>query len=510
MCGIIAVIGGQAAVRENIVNDGLARTSHRGAPSDQGYPQSFTPFPISLGTNRLPLVGGSQGTQPAISESGAVLCVHNGEVFNFRALAEEVGTSPELSSSDTTVLNELLDFWGIDYTLERIQWEGAFVAFNRTTETVTAARDHLGIKPLYFAFLSETIVFASELKALEPLGATIHEVPAGAFVSLDVWSPRQVTTTKWWDVDKSRSLAPCIDQIDAVEGAVRSAVFARVPNEPYAVMLSGGLDSSLMLTLAIARNPNVTAFVLYRQGSPDAEAARRLCRDLNVRLVEVAGEAPRELWQRAPDIVRIVESWEWHVVNHAAPMLSLMSAIVDAGLRIVLTGEGADELFFGYAERHADGALLDEVELEQRRRTRLAQIGRTNCQRLDRMSMDRTLECRVPFLDRDVVETALSISSSEQNQSGIPKALLKEAARRLLPSYIVDRPKLSFAKGAGYIYDQERGGGVFEWSGREPSTESIRSVVDRFPYRFPVERALVEHFVELGYHRAEFMQEATA
>ncbi len=510
MCGIIAVVGGEATAREAMTLACLDRIAHRGAPSGRGSTRELPTVPVTLGTNRLPIIGGASGTQPAISRSGAVMCAHNGEVYNFRALAEAAGLPPELSTSDTVVLTELLDCWGVERTLNAVRWEGALVAVDVTTGTVTAARDHLGIKPLYFATLPDATVLASELKALEPFGAVINEVPAGAFATFDVQDPVRVRTTTWWTAERSHSIASGRDPVDAIDDTVRAAVHARVPEEPYAVMLSGGLDSSLVLRHAIARNPDVTAFVLHRPGSPDVEVARRLCHDLDVRLVEVKGTSPEDLWQRAPEVVRIVESWEWHVVNHAAPMLPLITAIAEAGLRIVLTGEGADELYFGYIERRADGTpIVGEAELSQRRLMRLAQLGRTNCQRLDRMSMHSTIECRVPFLDREVIETALALTPATHCRNGVAKTLLKAAARRSLPDYVVNRPKLSLAKGAGYVYDQEHGGGVFAWIGDSASAEHTRAEVERFPYRFPVERVLVEWFVELGYHRAAFMRTAT-
>lgn len=510
MCGIIAVVGGVPTERKKMVLTGLDYIAHRGEGYERSSVQELSGAQVAIGVNRLPIVGGQSGAQPVISASGALACLHNGELYNFRALAETAGLPPRLSVSDTVVLTELLDRWGVERTLNEVRWEGAFLAVDTVSGTLIAARDHLGIKPLYFAALPEVTVFASELKALKSFKAQIKEVPAGVFVTIDVRHPSQIQMTTWWSVNKSFLLTPDRDPIEAFDDAVRTAIHSRVPEEPYAIMLSGGLDSSLVLQHAIARNPDVTAFVLHRPGSPDIDAARRLCLDLQVRLIEVEGLPPEELWKRAPEVVEIVESWEWHVVNHAAPMLPLVAAIADAGFRVVLTGEGADELCFGYIERNADGTpITGEAELAQRRRLRLAQLGRTNCQRLDRMLMKSTIECRVPFLDREVVETALSILPKAHLRDGVPKAMLKEVARRCLPNYVVDRPKMSLAKGAGYVYHRQHGGGAFAWNGKIEHVIGSDVEVSQFPFRFELEQVLVEWFVELGYHQATFMRAAT-
>ncbi|GIG20604.1 asparagine synthetase B [Cellulomonas chitinilytica] len=515
MCGIVAAVGGGSdAVRAGLVGAGLRRIEHRGSPGTRHEDAHAVTAAAHLGTNRLPIVGGPAGRQPVTSRSGATVVVHNGEVYNFRELAAELGLPAAAATSDTAVLAELVEARGVRAALRAVHWEGVLVAADERTGTVVAARDHLGIKPLYLVRAGEVTVLASEIKALldVPGAERITEVPPGALVTFAPSSAEPVADT-WWDAaDVVRARPSDVRPgaaLDDVARTVRDAVHARVPDEPYAVMLSGGLDSSLVLAHALERSRDVTAFVLYREGSPDVDVARRLCDDLDVELVEVVGHDPHELWEHAGQVVGIVESWEWHVVNHAAPMLRLVDAVAASGRRVVLTGEGADELFFGYTERGADGAVLTDPDaLERRRVDRLRALHRTNCQRLDRMSMHRTLECRVPFLDVAVVEAALRHPAPAHLEGGRTKSLLRDAARRVLPAYVTDRDKLSLAKGAGYVYDAVRGGGVFHVPD-QGVRDAVDAAVETFPYRFPVERALVDHFVRHGYDRAAFMREAT-
>ena len=514
MCGIVAAVGGtSSSERARFVEDGLRRIEHRGAPGTCHEAAHATEAAVHLGTNRLPIVGGASGRQPVRSRSGALIAVHNGEVYNYRELAAELGLPGEVATSDTAVLVELVEARGVAAALRALRWEGVLVVADERTGTVVAARDHLGIKPLYVVRTGDVTVFGSEIKALLGVPGTgaISEVPPGSFATVVGGKGVPVMET-WWAIGEqvaTGAQACAAAAADDIARAVRAAVHARVPDEPYAVMLSGGLDSSLVLAHALERSRDVTAFVLFREGSPDVAAARALCRDLGVELVEVPGSDPSTLWQDAGDVVGTVESWEWHVVNHAAPMLPLMSTIAAAGLRVVLTGEGADELFVGYTERGDDGAPLTDADaLDKRRVQRLLALHRTNCQRLDRMSMHRTLECRVPFLDVAVIEAAFRYAAVDHVAQGRTKRLLRDAARLVLPAYITDRDKLSFARGAGYEYDHVRGGGVF----RMPDAtgqQDADAKAEVFPYRFPVERALVDHFVRHGYDRADFMREAT-
>jgi len=168
--------------------------------------------------------------------------------------------------------------------------------------------------------------------------------------------------------------------------------------------------------------------VLHRPGSSDLPYARRLCAELGARLTEVPGLDAGALRGQLPSVISMVETWEWQVVNHAAPMLPLTTKVHEHGYRVVLSGEGADEIFLGY-NRDGTGDSLKHEQMH-----RVAALHKTNCRRLDRMGMRDQLEFRVPFLDRAVTEWALALPEEYLVRDGVAKWILREAVRDILPA----------------------------------------------------------------------------
>ncbi|MGW2268404.1 asparagine synthetase B family protein [Streptomyces koyangensis] len=511
MCGIAAIVADDAELRSVALGEMLTQLRHRGRTGTLYERCDLVELGCALGTDRLPIVSPGTNRQPRRSPSGRYTVVFNGEVFNHRELlarlTEERAAPEGDSPGDTAVLAIALDHWGVDATVDRLTWEGAFVCVDHEKKTLHAARDHLGIKPLYYAHAPGATRFASEIKALTGTeeDSRIEPVPPGSLLSMNLADRSRPIVRPWW----SPSPRPYTGADDEVPGRVgellRESVRLRVPEQPYAVALSGGLDSSLVLRLAVEVNPEVTAYVLHRPGSPDLPFARRLCTDLGVPLVEVEAPGPDRLRPLMPDIVRTVETWEWQVVNHAAPMTALFERISDDGFRVVLTGEGADELFHGYTDPEGD---WNETVLTEERRRRLDSLHRTNCRRLDRMGMRYGLECRVPFLDRELTEFALSLPARLSLGRQGNKLPIRRVAATLLPPDMATRRKLSFARGAGYKYAPGDVASVFgptqlfekpaqptpEWSGLA---------------RYPVEEIFLSSFLDQGFGRAAYLRTAS-
>lgn len=502
MCGIAAVhappgegprwLGGILA---RIAHRGLASTSHEMVPEQ--------PHGWALGTNRLPIVEPLTGRQPVLSPAGRFLVSMNGEVFNYRELAAELagqGCPPcAADASDTHVLAAALEHWGVERTLRRLVWEGAFLALERGTGTVWAVRDHLGIKPLYRAEFEAGLAFASEIKALLDLPGCgrVQPVYPGTVERFDRrgdlvgastwWSPRGRVVRRHTPDHARRELLDLL----------RAAVHRRVPRDvPYAIALSGGLDSAAVLRLAVETGHVPHAYVLHRPNSQDLRYAQLLCQELDVPLTQVPGMSTDALREHLPEVVSAVETWEWQVVNHAAPMLPLTAAIHADGHRVVLSGEGADELFLGYAR--ADTSLPAKEEQVER----IAALHRTNCRRLDRMGMRDQLEFRVPFLDRAVTDWALTLPPDHLVRDGTTKWILREALRDLLPPEIVDRPKLSMARGAGYEYSAAVPTVFGPLS--DSSRDDDHPLLGELP-RYPAERVFLKHFIRIGYDRADYL-----
>jgi asparagine synthase (glutamine-hydrolysing) len=513
MCGIAVVRARDPGGRIRLLTDVLGAIRHRGQP-DCGHQVSDLPTAATaLGANRLAIVGADAGHQPVLSPGGRLAVVFNGEVFNHGALARELGVAGSgqpalgrtLPESDTAVLAAAIERWGPRGAVERLVWEGAFVCVDTRTGELWAGRDHLGIKPLYWTLTRDATVWASEIKALVPHASeTIEPLPPGSLACLRPGRPVDPVVTTWWRPEEyaspggpaAREPAEVVDQLSAL---VRDAVTARVPEGGYAVALSGGVDSSLVLRLAIEANERATAYVLGHPGSPDLPYARRLCDQLGVPLVAVPAAAPGELLDQLPEVIRTVETWEWHVVNHAAPMTALMAAIRADGHRVVLTGEGADELFAGYGQPAGSPAA---GHLASERLDRLRHLHRTNCRRLDRIGMAATIECRVPLLDRSLTEFALGVDEGWLRRDGSDKWVLREVAARVLPDRFALRRKLSFARGVGYQYSPTGSASVF---GTVAAGAALPPAWTGLA-RYPVERAFLGQFLAHGYGKASYLR----
>lgn len=501
MCGIAAVQvrrGEGAGWLSHI----LGRIEHRGVAPTLYESALDCPGGWCLGANRLPIVTHPNGRQPVLSADRRFLVVFNGEVFNYReigSILSGIRLSPGDRDSDTHVLAGALAEWGLPQALNRIVWEGAFLALECMTGRVWAVRDHLGIKPLYRAHFRYGIAFASEIKALVDLPdcAQIYPIQPGGAELFDDEGVR-LKRLVWWEL-AGRAVKP-VSAEDAKRellAALRDAVHLRVPRQgPYAIALSGGLDSSAVLRLAIETGRKPQAYVLHRPNSADLRFARSLCRKLRVPLTEVAGLDADRLRAELRTVVWTVETWEWQVVNHSAPMLALTAAIHADDHRVVLSGEGADELFLGYA-RSDQSAPPKSEQIE-----RIAALHRTNCRRLDRMGMRDQLEFRVPFLDRSVTELALSMPSDLLVRNGVSKWILREAFRGILPTEIIDRPKMTMARGAGYEYSADTTPTVF---GDLPDSEQDGHSLIGSLARYPAEKVFLEQFTRCGYRKAGYI-----
>jgi asparagine synthase (glutamine-hydrolysing) len=502
VCGIAAVhVGSGQGPRR--LNQLLGRLEHRGLAPTLYESAVDCPGGWCLGTNRLPIVAPVYGRQPVRSPGGRFVVAFNGEVFNYGELASALRADqahPPNRSCDTQVLAAALEEWAVLPALDRLVWEGAFLALDCDSGQMWAARDHLGIKPLYRAAFRDGVAFASEIKALVGLPGCGHVRPVrpGTAELFDAGGAHRQTSV-WWDLDgrDTRQQLSVDEAKQELLDALRQAVHCRVPRcGQYAVALSGGLDSGAILRLAVETGRKPRAYVLHRPGSPDLRFARLLCRELDVPLTEVEGWDGERLRARMSEVVSTVETWEWQVVNHAAPMLALTAAIREDGHRVVLSGEGADELFLGYARSTDISPRREQIR-------RVAALHRTNCRRLDRMGMRDQLEFRVPFLDRTVTELALGLPTEYLTRDGVPKWILRESLRELLPVEIIERPKLAMARGAGYEYSATTPT-VF---GELPSASSAEHpLMARLP-RYPAERVFLELFIRCGYAKADYVLE---
>lgn len=510
MCGIAAAVQPTGA-SGNLVGSLLRAMEHRGWPGED-QECSAPARGLTLGAVRLPIVAPAHGRQPKSSQDGAWTVCFNGEIYNYRQLASSLGQPSIADEGDTQVLAEMLARLGPEAAIDLLDVEGSFLAYHHPTGSLVAARDHLGIKPLYWGQLGEVTLWASEIRPLVGVGCPeIHPVEPGTILRQVIGEPPEPGVS-WWSPDRIRMADTSGNTPAAVASSLWASVAARVPVGDYAVALSGGVDSSAVLAMALEVNASVTAYTLAAERSPDLPFARRLCERLHVELVEVPALEPPELLVRLADVVETMETWEWHVLNHAAPMIPLVERIHQDGHRVCLTGEGADELFFGYNVDAGTGADLEA--LCRARLDRLRDLHRTNCRRLDRMGMSQHIEFRVPFLSRQLVELVVGIDPHELSREG-NKGFLRHGVEPWVGHAIAWRPKQSLAKGVGYTYGGSDPGAVVP-GGAFGGLPAAETATDPLPAgwdgaaRFDFERQTIRMLADAGLDKAAYLKQRSS
>ncbi len=377
-----------------------------------------------------------------------LLC-YNGEIFNYRELHAELTRLGRRfrTESDTEVVLEAFLQWGED-AVDHLRGEFAFAIVERATGSVYLARDPLGVKPLYWSRRNGCLHLASEIKALVSVGAQVNEVDPGHH--------------GWADPDDGPDLVPYVDLLRLGEGqapiadpdeaaklvrfTLQDSIRVRVDTDlTVGVILSGGLDSSLTLMHVREMHPDCVAFTVGTPDSEDIEYARRLTTQFGVPH-EVIELRPRDI--RMDDIseaIRMTELTEYGDIINAVPSVPLFRRIHELGIKVVLTGDGSDELFGGYPMYH-------DVGLAQSRRLflhKIRNLHRTELQRVDRTSMGQGVEARVPFLDLPLVELAMRLPVDLKVRDGQEKWIVRKAFADMLPPYIRHRPKSAMSYSSG-------------------------------------------------------------
>ena len=444
MCGIAAIIMRPQAGRpaappslETMLLQMLGAIRHRG--DTYHFAERVVLPRAALGANRLGIVAEENAVQPAFDAGSGSYIVMNGEIYNFRELRDTLrGLGHAFATGgDTEVVLKAYLQWGAA-AVDKLDGIFAFVIHNPETGAVFAARDHVGIKPLYFVADTDTVMFGSERKCFLGIREGVSDFPPGTYYEEGKLHSyvRHSAAAEPATPDDADAIARCRSLLD---DAVRKQVATHLP---VAVVFSGGLDSTVILHLATKHHRDVTAFSIGTEDSPDLEFAKRYCADLGVPHV-VLPFSKEQAVRTIPDAIFDGELFEPIDISDMVNMSAVYSAIRANGFKVALSGDGSDEIFAGYDlfKQVDDPAALSTY--------RLNNLYRTDLQRTDRSSMKHSIECRVPFLDREVVSFAMSLPFELKVRNGIEKFILREAFRPEIPQYMIERPKIRMPEGIG-------------------------------------------------------------
>ncbi len=372
--------------------------------------------------------------------TGTRWLVCNGEIYNHRALRARY-PYPFKTQSDNEAILAIYEHEGIEGIS---QLDGMFALALLDDDELILARDPLGIKPLYYGWKNGTLYFASEIKALQNAVEQVLEFPPGHWYSsaTNTAVPYYNLATAAETAHQDASPTPA-DLRECLHAAVHKRLMADVP---LGVFLSGGLDSSIITAMVRQELGDVHSFAVGVANSADLEFARQAARHLKTQHHEYV-YTPLEMLAVLPDVIYYLESFDPALVRSAVANYFL-ARLASQYVTVVLSGEGADELYAGY-DYLKQFSVGDDLHRELVETT--GELHNRNLQRLDRMTMAHGLEGRVPFLDVKFVELSFAVPAA-QKVSGFPtiqKWILRKAFEDLLPAEIVYRTKRKFAEGAG-------------------------------------------------------------
>jgi len=416
-----------------------------------------------LAHERLSIVDPTSGSQPLFSPDGTCVLAVNGEIYNHQEIRERYKDKYEFQTqSDCEVILALYQDKGVDF-IEELNGIFAFALYDMKNDVYLIARDHIGIIPLYMGWDRHGQFFVgSELKALEPFCAKVEVFLPGHYLSSKTGVLERWYSRDWTSYDAVKENVSSIDKLrDALEAAVKRQLMSDVP---YGVLLSGGLDSSIISAIAKRHSamrvesddqqnawwPQLHSFAVGLVGSPDLAAARKVADYIKTVHHEINFTVEQGL-DAISDVIYHLETYDVTTVRASTPMYLLARAIKAMGVKMVLSGEGADEIFGGYLYFHKAPSAKDLHEETVRK---LDKLHLYDCLRANKSLAAWGVEGRVPFLDKEFMDVAMTLNPEDKmcRQGRIEKWILRKAFEEYLPAEIAWRQKEQFSDGVGYSW----------------------------------------------------------
>jgi asparagine synthase (glutamine-hydrolysing) len=445
MCGILAVIGKTKDADK--IKQLSKRMSHRG-PDESGYHVSDK---YILCHERLSIIDLKTGKQPIQGSDENAWVIHNGEIYNHMELRKKLSHHKFHTTCDSEIIIHLFEEYGYDFC-NMLDGDWAFVVVK--DGKFMASRDPIGVKPLYYGMDSDgNLYFSSEMKALADQCVEFEAFPPGHYYS------DEKGLVKYY-APKYHDYAKCTDVVDydKIRDSLTEATRKRLMSDvPLAVLLSGGLDSSLISSIVkrLSGGEKLHSFsVGLNPDVPDLKAARSVAKFIGTDHHEVLFTVEEGI-EVLDKLIWHLESYDVTTIRASTPMYFLSKAITDMGIKVVLSGEGADEVFGGYLYFHNAPGALDFTKETIRR---VGLLSTADCLRADKSTMAHGLEVRVPFLDRYFLDDVMTIRGEDKlaNRAAgrLEKYILRKAfedtKNPYLPSEILWRQKEQFSDGVGY------------------------------------------------------------
>lgn len=489
MCGFVGAFdlnSGSKPIDEGLkeelraqVLDMSKKIRHRG-PDWSGV---YTGDNAILSHERLSIVDPLSGKQPLVSDDGKIILAANGEIYNHKEIRKEFeGKYNFQTGSDCEAIIPLYKKFreSGDFTLmiEKLSGIFAFALYDSENDVYLVARDEIGVIPLYQGWdKAGRFYVASELKALEGECQTIEEFPNGHYFYSKDEKPVRWYKREWENFDAVKNNPRAADDkgeiinpsvIEKVRNGLESAVKQQLMSDvPYGVLLSGGLDSSIIAAITqkfskkriesdskeAAWWPQLHSFAIGLEGSPDLIAAQKAADYIGTVHHEVHFTI-QEALDALPDVIYHIETYDITTVRASTPMYLLARVIKSMGIKMVLSGEGSDELFGGYLYFHK---APDAKEFHEELVRKMSKLHLYDCLRANKSLMAWGVEGRVPFLDKEFIDIAMSLNPSDKMNIRLPdgkqrmeKWILRKAFEDMLPEEICWRQKEQFSDGVGY------------------------------------------------------------
>lgn len=512
MCGIVCAFDLKQKsedLRPQILE--MSKTIRHRGPDWSGI---YSDDKAIMAHERLAIVDPASGKQPLFSLDKKLVLAANGEIYNHRELRKQFESKYDFQTqSDCEVILALYQEKGVDF-VDEMNGIFGFAIYDTEKDEYFIARDHMGIIPLYIGWdQNGTFYVASELKALEGICTKIELFPPGHYMS-----SKDGEFVKWWkrdwrDYNNVEDNETSIAKVkDALEAAVKRQLMSDVP---YGVLLSGGLDSSV--TSAIAKKyaqlriesddkqaawyPQLHSFSVGLEGSPDLAAAQKVADHIGTVHHEIKFTIQEGL-DAIKDVIYNIETYDITTIRSSTPMYLMARVIKSMGIKMVLSGEGADEIFGGYLYFHK---APNAKEFHEETVRKIDKLHMYDCLRANKSLAAWGIEGRVPFLDKEFMDVAMSLNPQDKMINGerMEKWIIRKAFEDMLPESVAWRQKEQFSDGVGYSWIDT----LKEVVEKEVSDEQMENAKYRFPIQTPQNK---EEFYYRSIFEEHFPSDAAA